>query len=134
MVRHFRCRLRRSRVPVLVLGPVTGPHSIGHGESKETPIFPHASSISVASAARMFAPRFGISEESATGTAAGPLACFLHEHRHIKDREIFIEQGRLMQPPSPSAIKVILDIDDGKVSRLKAGGGAKVVRSMNLEV
>ncbi|MCU9953500.1 PhzF family phenazine biosynthesis protein [Burkholderia sp. BKH01] len=82
----------------------------------------------------MFAPRFGISEESATGTAAGPLACFLHEHRHIKDREIFIEQGRLMQPPSPSAIKVILDIDDGKVSRLKAGGGAKVVRSMNLEV
>lgn len=84
--------------------------------------------------ARMFAPRFGISEESATGTAAGPLACFLHEHRHIKDREIFIEQGRLMQPPSPSTIKVILDIDDGKVSRLKAGGRAKVVRSMNLEV
>jgi len=29
--------------------------------------------------ARMFAPRYGILEESATGMAAGPLACFLHD-------------------------------------------------------
>lgn len=84
--------------------------------------------------ARMFAPRFGIIEESATGTAAGPLACFLHEHMHVEDREIVIEQGRLMRAPSPSVIKVMLDIDDGGISRLMAGGGARVVRSMNLEV
>lgn len=84
--------------------------------------------------ARMFAPRFGISEESATGTAAGPLACFLYEHMHVKDREFVIEQGQLMQPPSPSIIKVILDIDDGRISRLMAGGGAKIARSMSLEI
>ena len=29
---------------------------------------------------RMFAPRYGIAEESATGTAAGPLGCFLHDY------------------------------------------------------
>ena len=30
--------------------------------------------------ARMFAPSYGIPEESATGMAAGPLACYLHDH------------------------------------------------------
>ena len=33
---------------------------------------------------RMFAPRYGISEESATGMAAGPLACFMHDQMKIK--------------------------------------------------
>lgn len=31
--------------------------------------------------ARMFAPRYGIDEESATGMAAGPLACYLHDRQ-----------------------------------------------------
>jgi PhzF family phenazine biosynthesis protein len=83
---------------------------------------------------RMFAPRFGINEESATGTAAGPLACFLHDHMGVKDREIVIEQGRLMQAPSPSIIKVMLDINDGAISRLMAGGAAVAVRSISLEI
>ncbi len=56
---------------------------------------------------RMFAPRFGIQEEAGTGMAAGPLACFLHDHLGVKNRETLIEQGWLMQPPSPSVIKVI---------------------------
>ncbi|MFL9865650.1 PhzF family phenazine biosynthesis protein [Paraburkholderia fungorum] len=84
--------------------------------------------------ARMFAPRFGIAEESATGTAAGPLACFLYEQMGVGDTEIAIEQGRLMQPPSPSVIQVVLDIDRGRISRLMAGGAAVVKRSMTVEI
>lgn len=84
--------------------------------------------------ARMFAPRFGITEEAATGMAAGPLACFLHDHLGVLDHEIFIEQGWLMQPPSPSVIKVVLEIADGKISHLLAGGTARVISSLQVDV
>lgn len=84
--------------------------------------------------ARMFGPRFEIPEEAATGMAAGPLACFLHDHLGVKDQEIFIEQGWLMQPPSPSIIKVVLELADGKISRLMVGGTARVMSSLRVEV
>ena len=83
---------------------------------------------------RMFAPRFGIPEESATGTAAGPLACFLYERMGSRDSEMVIEQGRLMQPASPSLIKISLDIEDGKVVRLMAGGSATLKQSVIVEI
>lgn len=84
--------------------------------------------------ARAFAPRFGIAEESGTGTAAGPLACLLHDYLGIDDREILIEQGWLMQPPSPSVIKVVLEIANGKISRLMVGGHARTISSLRVEV
>ncbi|MBC8732864.1 PhzF family phenazine biosynthesis protein [Paraburkholderia sp. UCT2] len=84
--------------------------------------------------ARMFAPRFGIAEESGTGTAAGPLACFLYERMGVGDTEIAIEQGRLMQPPSPSVIQVALDVDSSRISRLMAGGTGVVMRSITVEI
>lgn len=83
---------------------------------------------------RMFSPRFGIPEESATGTAAGPLACYLHDHGGVKDCEIIIEQGYLMQPPSPSVIKVKLTVADGRITQLMAGGTAKATRLIRLDV
>lgn len=84
--------------------------------------------------ARMFAPRFGIPEEAATGMAAGPLACFLHDYLGVESREILIEQGWLMKPPSPSVLKVTLELSDGQISRLMAGGAARAVSSMYVEV
>lgn len=84
--------------------------------------------------ARMFAPRFGIPEEPATGMAAGPLACFLRDHLRVEDREMLIEQGWLMQQPSPSVIRVDLDVDDGRISRLMAGGSARAVSSVHVEI
>jgi PhzF family phenazine biosynthesis protein len=42
---------------------------------------------------RMFAPRYGINEESATGMAAGPLACYLYDKMGIKKDIFLIEQG-----------------------------------------
>ncbi|WP_269507120.1 PhzF family phenazine biosynthesis protein [Burkholderia sp. IMCC1007] len=82
----------------------------------------------------MFAPRFGIAEESATGTAAGPLACFIYERMDARDPDMLIEQGRMMQPASPSIIKVMLDIEDAKVARLMAGGSATIEQCAVVEI
>jgi PhzF family phenazine biosynthesis protein len=83
---------------------------------------------------RMFAPRYGIKEEAATGMAAGPLACFLHDKMKIDKDAFLIEQGHLMIPASPSVITVKLNCDKQKISTLMAGGEAKVMRSMTVSV
>ena len=83
--------------------------------------------------ARMFAPRYGIKEESATGMAAGPLACFLHDKRRI-DKDVFlIEQGHLMNPASPSLITVKLDLRNKKINKVMAGGETRVMNSITVK-
>ncbi|WP_236233756.1 PhzF family phenazine biosynthesis protein [Pseudomonas tohonis] len=85
--------------------------------------------------ARMFAPRFGIPEEPATGMAAGPLACYLHDRVGVPGAHLLIEQGYLMRPASPSLITVDLDLDgEGRIQRLMAGGNAQVVRTLSLAI
>jgi PhzF family phenazine biosynthesis protein len=83
---------------------------------------------------RMFAPRYGINEESATGMAAGPLACYLYDKMDIIRNVFLIEQGHLMKPPSPSIITVKLNLEDGKITGLIAGGKAKVMKSLNISI
>lgn len=83
--------------------------------------------------ARMFAPRFGIPEEAGTGMAAGPLACLLHDVLGVPERVLLIEQGWLMQPPSPSLIQVVLEREHGRITRLMAGGTGHISRTMVLE-
>jgi PhzF family phenazine biosynthesis protein len=83
---------------------------------------------------RMFAPRYGINEESATGMAAGPLACYLYDKMGINKEVYLIEQGHFIKPPSPSVITVKLNFEDGKVTGLFAGGKAKVMNSLNISI
>jgi PhzF family phenazine biosynthesis protein len=75
--------------------------------------------------ARMFGPLYGIREESGTGMAAGPLACLLFLDG-LKKKNYFIEQGKFMQPPSRSLIRVTLETAEGKIQRLYAGGDAYI--------
>ena len=82
---------------------------------------------------RMFAPRYAIREESATGMAAGPLACVLYDHLHINKRTFLIEQAKFMEPVSPSLITVELSIENEKIQGLMAGGRGKVSRSLNID-
>ena len=84
--------------------------------------------------ARMFAPRYGIDEESATGMAAGPLACYLYDKLKNEKGQYLIEQGHLMSPPSPSVIAVRLQIAGGAISRLMAGGKAAVSEVRSVEI
>ena len=83
---------------------------------------------------RMFAPRYGIVEESATGMAAGPLGCFLYDKLEIKKERFIIEQGYLMKQPSPSVITVNLKTNDGVISSLMAGGKAMVSGHHEIEI
>jgi PhzF family phenazine biosynthesis protein len=83
---------------------------------------------------RMFAPRYGINEESATGMAAGPLACYLYDKIGIKKDVFLIEQGHFMKLPSPSVITVKLNLEDGKITGLIAGGKAQVMKSLNISI
>ncbi|WP_292083655.1 MULTISPECIES: PhzF family phenazine biosynthesis protein [unclassified Brevundimonas] len=82
----------------------------------------------VAATSRMFAPRYGIDEEAATGMAAGPLACLLYREGAAPE-QMTIEQGRFMTPPSPSRIDASLTVRDGAIIKLGVGGLANVTGS-----
>lgn len=85
--------------------------------------------------ARMFAPRYGIEEESATGMAAGPLACYLYDKLAVRHREFYIEQGHWMPDASPSLINVRLTLsDDGRIKSLYAGGRAEVGETKRIDL
>jgi PhzF family phenazine biosynthesis protein len=82
---------------------------------------------------RMFAPRYGIAEEAATGMAAGPLACRLAEAHAIDATTYRIEQGRLMPAASPSVIDVRLHRSAGAISAVHAGGRARLRERLRIE-
>ena len=84
--------------------------------------------------ARMFAPRYGIEEESATGMAAGPLACYLHDKLNHKKAHYLVEQGHFMSPPSPSVLVVRLQIERDSISSLMVGGKAAVSEVRSVEI
>jgi PhzF family phenazine biosynthesis protein len=84
--------------------------------------------------ARMFAPRYSIEEEAATGMAAGPLACYLYDKLNNKKAHYLIEQGHFMSPPSPSVIAVRLQTERSSVSSLMVGGKAAVSEVRLVEI
>jgi PhzF family phenazine biosynthesis protein len=83
---------------------------------------------------RMFGPYYGIAEEAGTGMAAGPLAAYLWETGQNFKPYLRIEQGRFMTPASPSLILVDLDLAEGTIKRLFAGGGAYVSDTVEVNV
>jgi PhzF family phenazine biosynthesis protein len=83
--------------------------------------------------ARMFAPRYGIAEESGTGMAAGPLAAWLCDRAGLAGPQLRIEQGHFMQPPAPSVIEVRLQISAGRIGGLLAGGRARAMRTIRID-
>jgi len=77
---------------------------------------------------RMLAPGFGIAEDPATGSASGPLGCYLLQHGMIDAagaREIVSLQGAAMK--RPSRIHVAIDSDAGRISRVRVGGESVMV-------
>jgi trans-2,3-dihydro-3-hydroxyanthranilate isomerase len=83
--------------------------------------------------ARMFAPRFGITEHPATGSAAAAFAGLLAQHENLADgdHEFTIEQGYEMG--RPSQIRLTLTIQRGALARAAIGGGAVLVSEGTIE-
>jgi len=75
---------------------------------------------------RMFAPNHGVTEDAATGSAAGPLAIHLARHGRIPFGEtIEIEQGAEIGRPSRLYARV--EGDGDRIDRVVVGGSAVVV-------
>lgn len=77
---------------------------------------------------RMLAPGFGIAEDPATGSAAGPLGCYLLRHTVVSAaaaRSMLNVQGVAMQ--RPSRIHMAIDSDAGGIARVRVGGQAVLV-------
>jgi trans-2,3-dihydro-3-hydroxyanthranilate isomerase len=70
--------------------------------------------------ARFFNPTVGIREDPATGSAAGPLACYLAANGLVEGEAVRVEQGHAIG--RPSEIEVRVSGDDVRIS-----GGAVVV-------
>jgi trans-2,3-dihydro-3-hydroxyanthranilate isomerase len=81
--------------------------------------------------ARMFAPAIGITEDPATGGAAGPLGAYLIHHGAL-DLEptdgafhFIIEQGDFMHRPSRIGLEITGE--SGRIERVRVGGSSVVV-------
>jgi PhzF family phenazine biosynthesis protein len=83
---------------------------------------------------RMFAPFYGISEEAATGMAAGPLACFLYDIVGQRKEKYRIEQGRFMHSPSRSLLEVHLMNENKTIQKIYVGGDAYVSSEISIEI
>ena len=74
----------------------------------------------------MFAPRSGVAEDPATGSAAGPLGVHLARHSRIAfDQEIVISQGAEIGRPSTLHVRVSGSGDE--IERVDVGGSAVIV-------
>jgi len=80
---------------------------------------------------RNFAPLFGISEESATGSSSGALACYLTEHLALGADYVF-EQGRAMN--CTSIITASIESDNSTVINVKVGGFATNIGTLTTPV
>ncbi|UTW48771.1 PhzF family phenazine biosynthesis protein [Bacterioplanoides sp. SCSIO 12839] len=80
---------------------------------------------------RNFAPLFGISEESATGSSSGALACYLTEHLAL-GRDFVFEQGRAMN--CTSIITASVESENSKIISVKVGGFASNIGTVVIPV
>ncbi|HEY1523148.1 MAG TPA: PhzF family phenazine biosynthesis protein [Solirubrobacteraceae bacterium] len=75
---------------------------------------------------RMFCPAFGVPEDAATGSAAGPLALHLARHGRIAfGQEIEIHQGEAIDRPSLLYAKVTGSPE--RIESIQVAGGAQIV-------
>ena len=74
----------------------------------------------------MFAPRHGVAEDPATGSAAGPLAIHLARHGRIAfGEEIEIVQG--VEIGRPSRLYAVVEGSADRIERVRVGGSAVIV-------
>lgn len=102
---------------------------------EEVPIFVFTTEGDETTYSRMLAPGFGIGEDPATGSAAGPLGCYLVQHRVVASdaaRAMLNLQGVAMK--RPSRIHISIDSEGERITRVRVGGQAVLVGSGEIRV
>ncbi len=74
---------------------------------------------------RMFAPLFGVPEDPATGSAAGPFGCYLFANKIEKKFPVILEQG--FEIGRPSILKVDIESNKQKITGVKVSGDVVLV-------
>ena len=74
---------------------------------------------SVTAQCRNFAPRYGIPEESATGSSSGALACYLFQHNRTEKETMLFQQGDILDSPSDIYIRLTAQC---KIEKVECGG------------
>jgi trans-2,3-dihydro-3-hydroxyanthranilate isomerase len=108
----------------------TAPAPVGHNDSRAVS-GNHTATVYT----RMFAPGMGVYEDPATGSASGPLGCYLVKHSVIPVQEagsILNLQG--VKLGRPSWIHIAIDVAAGNVSRVRVGGTSVFVAEGAMEV
>ena len=100
------------------------------GGLKEMPLFVFAAGANDGADvySRMLAPGLGISEDPATGSASGPLGCYLHKHRLLPEdrlRHFVSLQGVKML--RPSRLHVSIETRGDAITRVRVGGRSVLV-------
>jgi len=84
---------------------------------------------------RMFAPGLGVHEDPATGSASGPLGCYLVRHGAVPpDQAAAILSLQGVKMGRPSRVHVAIGLDAGEITRVQVGGEAVLVGEGFLEV
>jgi trans-2,3-dihydro-3-hydroxyanthranilate isomerase len=77
---------------------------------------------------RMFAPSVGVPEDPATGSAAGPLGCYLEEYNvlsdHLRGKSFVLEQGYEINRPSKLIVQCSYENDE--IAEVIVGGEVKI--------
>lgn len=84
---------------------------------------------------RMLAPGLGVAEDPATGSAAGPLGCYLVQQRLVPGdaaRAMLNLQGVAMK--RPSRIHISIDSEGERITRVRVGGQSVLVGSGEIRV
>jgi trans-2,3-dihydro-3-hydroxyanthranilate isomerase len=78
---------------------------------------------------RMFAPDLGVHEDPATGSASGPVGCYLVKHGILEpspEAQFVSEQG--IEIGRPSKIRVSIGVDpQGKITKVEVSGRCRMV-------
>lgn len=87
-----------------------------------------AAADAVTAYSRMFAPELGVAEDPATGSASGPLGCYLVRHRLVSgplQQQLVSLQGVKMRRPSRLSIAIDGSPDD--ITGVRVGGTSVLV-------
>jgi len=75
----------------------------------------------------MFAPHLGVTEDPATGSAAGPLACYLATRVHGGDGAAAFRFEQGLEMGRESLLEASVDRSGGAITAVRVGGAARIV-------